>query len=202
MSSVALPPWTYAPWVTSDGPLRPAQTARVGLALVEALREAHQAGIVHRDVKPGNVLLRRDGRVVLTDFGIARFTGDPTLTSTGLLLGSPSYIAPERARGGKPVPASDVWSLGATLYTAVEGRPPFDAGDPLGTLSAVATQPQHGTLALNAAGGGNRTFTVNQPATLPATDQFDLRITSTIVDNTLPGGAASNVAGPCHVTFT
>ncbi|MGI8697985.1 MAG: serine/threonine-protein kinase [Mycobacteriales bacterium] len=127
--------------IRQDGPLTAAQTARVGLALTDALESAHAAGIVHRDVKPGNVLLRTDGRVTLTDFGIARTAGDPSITSTGLLLGSPSYISPERAKGGAPLPASDMWSLGATLYTAVEGRPPFDRGEPFSTLAAVVGEP-------------------------------------------------------------
>jgi serine/threonine protein kinase len=110
------------------------------LCLLDALTAAHAAGIVHRDVKPGNVLVRPDGRVTLTDFGIASTADDPSITSTGLLLGSPAYIAPERARGGSPEPPSDLWSLGATLYTAVEGRPPFDHRDPVATLTAVVTE--------------------------------------------------------------
>jgi hypothetical protein len=130
---------TLAEVVRTDGPLSPRRTAEVGLAVLGALDAAHQQGIVHRDVKPGNVLLRDDGRVVLTDFGIATFTGDSSITSTGLLLGSPSYIAPERARGEVPGPPSDLWSLGATLFTAVEGRAPFDKGQPLPTLTEVVT---------------------------------------------------------------
>ena len=130
---------TLAQVVKSDGPLSPQRTAEIGLALLGALEAAHAQGIVHRDVKPGNVMLRSDGRVVLTDFGIATSTGDSSLTSTGLLLGSPSYIAPERAKGEQPGPASDLWSLGATLFTAVEGRPPYDAGEPLLTVTAVVT---------------------------------------------------------------
>ncbi|HVE73643.1 MAG TPA: serine/threonine-protein kinase [Mycobacteriales bacterium] len=130
---------TLASVVRTDGPLTPQRTAAVGIAVLGALEAAHAEGIVHRDVKPGNVLLREDGRVVLTDFGIATFTGDSSLTGTGLLLGSPSYIAPERARGLSPGPESDLWSLGATLFTAVEGRPPYDAGEPLPTLTAVVT---------------------------------------------------------------
>ena len=126
--------------VAEDGALPPARVAQIGLALLGALETAHAAGIVHRDVKPGNVLLARSGRVVLTDFGIATSTGDASLTSTGLLLGSPAYIAPERARGQAPGPPSDLWSLGATLFTAVEGRPPYDeGGDPLRTVTAVVT---------------------------------------------------------------
>jgi hypothetical protein len=130
---------TLAEVVRTDGPLSPRQTAQIGIAVLGALEAAHEQGIVHRDVKPGNVLLRADGRVVLTDFGIATFTGDASITSTGLLLGSPSYIAPERARGEVPGPASDLWSLGATLFTAVEGRAPFDKGQPLPTMAEVVT---------------------------------------------------------------
>ncbi|MDT7538049.1 MAG: eukaryotic-like serine/threonine-protein kinase [Actinomycetota bacterium] len=130
---------TLAEVVRTDGPLSPRRTAQVGLAVLGALETAHAQGIVHRDVKPSNVLLRDDGRVVLTDFGIATFTGDSSITSTGLLLGSPSYIAPERARGDAPGPPSDLWSLGATLFTAVEGRPPYDKGQPLPTLTEVVT---------------------------------------------------------------
>ncbi len=131
--------------VRTDGPLSPQRVAHVGLALLGALETAHRQGIVHRDVKPGNVLLGPDvgglpGRVVLTDFGIASTAGDASITGTGLLLGSPAYIAPERARGHAPRPPSDLWSLGATLFTAVEGRPPYDGGgDPLLTVTAVVT---------------------------------------------------------------
>lgn len=135
---------TLSEVLRTDGPLSPQRTAQVGLALLGALETAHAEGIVHRDVKPGNVMLCPDdgpdgGRVVLTDFGIASTAGDSSITSTGLLLGSPSYIAPERARGQPPAPASDLWSLGATLFTAVEGRPPYDGGEPLLTVTAVVT---------------------------------------------------------------
>ena len=134
---------TLSQVVRADGPLTPQQTARIGLCLLGALEAAHARGIVHRDVKPGNVLIAElDGpleRVVLTDFGIASSVGDSSITSTGLLLGSPSYIAPERARGQSPAPASDLWSLGATLFTAVEGKPPFDGGNPMLTVTAVVT---------------------------------------------------------------
>ena len=129
--------------VDRDGPLSPQAAARVGLAVLGALRAAHAQGIVHRDVKPSNVLVAAPGphdpagRILLTDFGIASVPGDPRLTSTGLLIGSPGYIAPERARGHEPGPASDLWSLGATLFTAVEGRPPFEGTDPMTTLALV-----------------------------------------------------------------
>ena len=112
--------------VESDGPLPPLRVAEIGVAVLAALRAAHAAGVVHRDVKPGNVLLGDDGRVVLTDFGLATVRGDPSLTLTGMIIGSPAYIAPERGRGGRVRPESDLWSLGATLYLAVEGRTPYD----------------------------------------------------------------------------
>jgi hypothetical protein len=128
---------TLADVIRTDGPLPPRRVAEVGLAVLSALEAAHAEGIVHRDVKPSNVLLRRDGRVVLSDFGIATSTGDASLTSTGLLLGSPSYISPERARGLQPAAASDLWSLGATLLTAVEGRAPYDTGEALTTVTAI-----------------------------------------------------------------
>ncbi|MDQ1674930.1 MAG: eukaryotic-like serine/threonine-protein kinase [Actinomycetota bacterium] len=125
--------------VESEGPLPPARVAAVGLQLLGALDAAHRAGVLHRDVKPGNVLITPEGRVVLGDFGIARLEGDPGLTGTGLVMGSPAYMAPERARGHPVGPASDLWSLGATLYTAVEGRAPFSRDGALPTLTAVVT---------------------------------------------------------------
>ena len=124
-----------------DGPLGSRRAAEVGLAVLDVLRAAHREGILHRDVKPSNVLIADDGRVVLTDFGIAQVEGDPSVTSTGMLVGAPSYISPERARGQKPGPASDLWSLGALLYAAVEGRPPYDRGAAIATLTAVMTEP-------------------------------------------------------------
>ncbi|HEY0360478.1 MAG TPA: serine/threonine-protein kinase [Mycobacteriales bacterium] len=127
--------------VRLDGPLPPHTVAAIGLAVLGALQTAHDAGVLHRDVKPGNVLVGADGRTTLTDFGVARSPGESPLTSTGLLLGSPQYIAPERARGQACGPPSDLWSLGATLYAAVEGRAPFDQGDPLPTMTAIVSEP-------------------------------------------------------------
>jgi serine/threonine protein kinase len=144
---------TLSDVIRSDGPIAPGRAAEIGVCLLDALVAAHGAGIVHRDVKPGNVIVRPDGRVTLTDFGIASTAGDPSITSTGLLLGSPAYIAPERARGGPPEPPSDLWSLGATLFTAVEGRPPFDHPDPMATLTAVVTE-DHGPYQLAGPGLG------------------------------------------------
>jgi tRNA A-37 threonylcarbamoyl transferase component Bud32 len=125
--------------LNEQGPLPPARAAEIGLGVLGALSAAHAEGILHRDVKPANILVGPDGRVVLTDFGIARAADSPTLTADGTVLGSPSYIAPERARGGLSgagAPA-DLWGLGASLYTAVEGRPPFERDGALATLTAV-----------------------------------------------------------------
>jgi serine/threonine protein kinase len=127
--------------IRTDGVLPPQRAAEVALELLGVLAEAHRVGILHRDVKPSNVLVGHDGRVVLTDFGIARVEGDPSVTSTGMLVGAPSYISPERARGGVPGPPADLWSLGATLYAMVEGVPPYDKGSALSTLTAVITEP-------------------------------------------------------------
>jgi hypothetical protein len=128
---------TLSEAVSVHGPLPARRVAEIGLSLLSALEAAHAQGIVHRDVKPSNVLLRRDGRVVLSDFGIAHITGDASVTSTGLLVGSPSYIAPERALGRTSGPESDLWSLGATLFTAVEGRAAYDTGEAFTTMTAV-----------------------------------------------------------------
>ncbi|MGP3981945.1 serine/threonine-protein kinase [Streptomyces sp. KR80] len=127
--------------VRDTGGLTPHRAAEVGLAVLDVLRAAHREGVLHRDVKPSNVLIADDGRVVLTDFGIAQVEGDPSLTSTGMLVGAPSYIAPERARGHKPGPPADLWSLGGLLYASVEGVPPYDKGSALATLTAVMTEP-------------------------------------------------------------
>jgi eukaryotic-like serine/threonine-protein kinase len=126
--------------IREDGPLTPKRAAEVGLAVLDVLKAAHKEGILHRDVKPSNVLIAEDGRVVLTDFGIAQIDGDPSVTSTGMLVGAPSYISPERARGHKPGPPADLWSLGALLYACVEGRPPYDKGSAIATLTAVMTE--------------------------------------------------------------
>lgn len=123
--------------IKSDVPLSPERTARIGLDVLSALEAAHQQGITHRDVKPGNVMIPEDGRAKLADFGIAAVKGDPKLTATGLILGSPSFMAPEQASQDVAGPESDLWALGATLYYAVEGKAPFDRGRPIPTLTAV-----------------------------------------------------------------
>lgn len=125
---------------SETGRIEAREAARIGLHVLGALRAAHAAGVLHRDVKPGNVLLARDARVLLTDFGIAAIEGDSTITRTGELVGSIDYLAPERVRGGQPGPASDLWSLGATLYTAVQGESPFRRSSPISTMQAVVNE--------------------------------------------------------------
>ncbi|CCH16019.1 serine/threonine-protein kinase [Micromonospora lupini] len=143
-------PWIVMEYVASkslqdtlaeDGPVSVAQTIEIGLGVLGALNAAHKAGVMHRDVKPGNVLLGDDGRVVLTDFGLATIPGDPNVTRTGMVLGSPAYISPERAREGTAGPEADLWSLGATLYAAVEGKSPYARPSAIATLAALATEP-------------------------------------------------------------
>jgi tRNA A-37 threonylcarbamoyl transferase component Bud32 len=127
--------------VEADGPLPPERVADIGLKVLDALVAAHKAGVLHRDVKPHNVLIADDGRVVLTDFGLATFDGDSAVTRQGMVMGSPQYVAPERARDGASTAEADMWSLGATLYAAVEGRSPFARPTTLATLTALATAP-------------------------------------------------------------
>ncbi|WP_051467209.1 WD40 repeat domain-containing serine/threonine protein kinase [Actinomadura oligospora] len=126
--------------IRDDGPLPPARVAAIGAQMLDALSAAHAQGIVHRDVKPANVLLDGD-RAILTDFGIAALDGDATLTKSGVLLGTPAYMAPEQVRGHSATAASDLWSLGATLYAAVEGRPPFEGPTHGAIFVAIATEP-------------------------------------------------------------
>nr|WP_246204122.1 serine/threonine-protein kinase [Streptomyces tailanensis] len=131
--------------VRQRGPLSPEQVARIGLAVLDALTAGHRIGILHRDVKPANILLAADAsgdpyaRVLLTDYGIALQpeSREPRLTATAGILGTPGYLAPERARGEPPTPAADLFSLGATLYAAVEGRGPFDRHGEYATLTAL-----------------------------------------------------------------
>ena len=117
--------------VQRDGALTPDEAAPILAQTASALAAAHGAGIVHRDVKPSNILVAPDGQVKLSDFGIARTAADPALTQTGLVTGSPAYLSPEVASGQPATPASDVWSWGATLFHALEGHPPYEVGDNL-----------------------------------------------------------------------
>lgn len=126
--------------VATSGALPVEQAADVGRQVLSALNAAHEAGILHRDVKPSNILLTDDGRAVLTDFGIAMAEGDSSLTKTGMVTGSPSFLAPERVRAAEAGPASDLWSLGATLFASLIGRSPFERGEPMATLVALLNE--------------------------------------------------------------
>jgi eukaryotic-like serine/threonine-protein kinase len=128
---------TLADTVAAQGPLDEAAVADIGRRLLAALRTAHAGGVVHRDVKPANVMLAGGGRVTLTDFGIAQAADDPRLTSTGALIGSPGYMSPERLEGAQVTPAADLWGLGATLYYALQGSGPFQRETTAATISAV-----------------------------------------------------------------
>ncbi|KOG12596.1 serine/threonine protein kinase, partial [Streptomyces viridochromogenes] len=130
--------------MAEEGPLGPCETARIGIGLLAALRQVHARGVLHRDIKPGNVLVETEvtrprgrGRVVLTDFGIAAIQDAKALTMVGMLVGSPDYMAPERISGRPQGPPSDIWSLGATLSAALAGRSPFSRDTTLATLHAV-----------------------------------------------------------------
>ncbi|MEU6842070.1 serine/threonine-protein kinase [Streptomyces sp. NPDC046716] len=131
---------SLADQLDAEGPMPPQRAAHIGAEILAALRAAHGAGVLHRDVKPGNVLLSNDGRIVLTDFGIATVEGTQALTMTGEVIGSPEFLAPERALGRTPGPESDLWSLGVLLYAAVEGHSPFRQDTPLSTLRAVVDE--------------------------------------------------------------
>jgi serine/threonine protein kinase len=137
----ALPGRTLEAALCGQGPRSVGQVTGLGLGLLEVLEATHRAGVVHRDVKPSNVQLCGGGRVVLTDFGIAATTRDGPGDGNGRVSGSPAYMAPEQVQGDKVEPAADLFSLGATLYTAVEGRSPFGRGCPVATLTAVVDEP-------------------------------------------------------------
>ncbi|WP_051515480.1 serine/threonine-protein kinase [Candidatus Blastococcus massiliensis] len=181
--------------VEERGALPPADVARIGLDVLDALGAAHAIGIVHRDVKPANVLVGPDGSGCLTDFGIATTTGDSSLTTQGALIGSPSYMAPERVNGAEPRPPVDLWSLGATLYAAVEGRPPFDRGDAWPTLMSVVSEHPAPMLRAGALGPVLLGLLTKDPAqrTTAATARSQLRA---VVDGRAPAPAAAPAPAP------
>jgi eukaryotic-like serine/threonine-protein kinase len=136
------PSRTLGDIIKEDGPMSPERAAHIGAQVADALSDAHKLGIMHRDVKPGNVLVGDGDHAKISDFGIARAEMDATLTQTGMMTGTPAYLAPEQATGGSPSAASDVWALGATIYAAVEGDPPYGTqGNPLQVLSRIVSEP-------------------------------------------------------------
>ena len=151
-----------------NGVLAPARAARLGLDVLGALGTAHAAGVLHRDIKPGNIFLTADGRAVLTDFGIASVEGQATITRSGMLVGSPGHIAPERLSGERPGPQSDLWSLAATLYEAVEGGRPFRGDSPLSSLTSVLTQDPEPPVRAGALGPLLVGMLARDPASRPA----------------------------------
>lgn len=191
-------PWLVMELVTGGsladrlgrGPLTVPEAARIGRGVLSALRAAHSVGILHRDVKPGNVLLRPDGSPVLTDFGIAGFRDATALTLSGSLVGSPEYVAPERLRGMEGNPASDLWSLGMMLYVAIEGRHPLRRATMLSTLTAVLDEPlpppAHAGPVL---GPALSAVLVKDPAVRPPADHFDRMLAAA-------EGAAPPIATP------
>ncbi|MFE6828131.1 protein kinase [Streptomyces sp. NPDC057690] len=178
--------------VKEDGRVEPTEAARIGLWVLRALRAAHSAGVLHRDVKPGNVLLSHDGRVLLTDFGIAQIEGDSTITRTGEVVGSVDYLAPERVRGQDPGPSSDLWALGATLYTAVEGRSPFRRTSPLTTLQAVVEEEAADPRYAGPLGQVITALLRKDPATRPDTAETE-QLLAEAAEGRRPSGAQAYV---------
>jgi len=156
---------TLADEISDAGQLSPQRVADIGSQLAGALARAHERGIVHRDIKPGNVLIDKAGRPKISDFGIARGKGDEQLTQIGFLTGTPGYLSPELARGGDPHSASDVWALGATLYAAVEGQPPYEPNsNPIALLRTIATQPPRPMTHAGAVGPAIHQMMLEDPA--------------------------------------
>jgi tRNA A-37 threonylcarbamoyl transferase component Bud32 len=162
--------------IRDDGPVHPAHVARIAASVLQALGHAHAAGVVHRDLKPDNIVLTRDGRTVLTDFGIARMAdGGTALTTPGAIPGTPAFMSPEQIEGREVTGAADLWSLGATLHTALEGRQPFDGNTMTELCIAILTRPAPSSLHAGELGpllGGLLAKDVTQRATVPQALQF------------------------------
>jgi hypothetical protein len=171
-----VPATTLADLVRGEGPLEPWRVAEIGLQLAGALEAAHRAGIVHRDVKPGNVMVAEDGGVKLADFGVASLQGDPQLTATGLVIGSPAYMAPEQAAGEPSGPPADFWALGATMYFAVEGEPPFEKASSIATLAAVVNEDPRPTRRAGPLAPVLAALLVKDPAARPSGPQLRARL--------------------------
>ncbi|MBD0671438.1 serine/threonine-protein kinase [Streptomyces sp. CBMA156] len=180
--------------ISQDGTLQPRAAAEVGSQVLAALHRGHQLGVLHRDVKPANVLLERGtGRVVLLDFGIAKYEGSTELTRPGDLVGSPDYLAPERAQGERPGPASDLWGLGATLYAAVEGQSPFRRDSPISTLAAVVDEPLPESRRAGPLGPVLSALMAKDPAERPTADEASRMLAEVQAGHTM--GLKSVAAG-------
>src|SRR6266498_3419235 len=198
---------TLAEIVASEGPLPPERVARIGLQIASTLDAAHRAFIVHRDVKPANVMVAEDGKVWLGDFGIARVQGDPKLTSSGMIVGSPAYMAPEQANGHDSGPETDLWGLGVTMYYAVEGRAPFERGNSLATLTAVVNEPPRPLRRAGALAPIIMSLLAKDPAGRPALRQVRVRLARINTPGRQPATAAQPAVpvplpGPSTPTLT
>ena len=182
-----LPPRSLAEVIREEGPLPADRAARTGLRLLEALSAAHAVGVLHRDVKPANVLFDATGRAVLTDFGIASLEGEVSMTTTGTVVGSPGYVAPERALGRPPSPASDLWSLGVTLAAAVHGRSPFEKDTPLATVVAAMQDPLPQAVVTGPLGDVIDRLLAKDPSERPDVDEAR-RLLEAAASGTAPAG--------------
>ncbi|MDX2678336.1 serine/threonine-protein kinase [Streptomyces sp. NY05-11A] len=194
--------YTY-PWIVMElveggslqnrlerGPMTPVEAARVGRGVLSALRAAHAVGIEHRDVKPANVLLRPDGRPVLTDFGIAAVRESAGLTATGAVIGSPDFMAPERVSGKEGGPAADLWSLAMLLYVAVEGHHPLRRASTLATLAAVLGEDVPVPLRAGPLTGVLTALLVRDPEVRPDAAEVDRMLAAVTEDAPAPPGWA------------
>jgi len=187
---------TLGELVRTRGALPPQQAASIGQQVLSALRAAHDAGIVHRDVKPGNIMVGANGRVKLTDFGIATAIDDPRLTSSGMIVGSPAFMAPERLNGHEALPASDLWSLGATLFLAVEGKMAFDRPTTAATMNAILNEVPYLTRVQGPLASAIMGLLVANPEGRISYDQAG-HLLGIAAQNTPPGGPGTAVySGP------
>lgn len=185
---------TLADLVKDGGALTPSRAAEIGLEILGTLRQAHDNGIIHRDVKPANVMIPADGPVKLADFGIASLQNDPRLTASGLILGSPAFMAPEQAHEGISSPATDLWGLGATLFFAVCGEPPFDKGQAIPTLTAVLSEEPQITENAGALRPVIEALLQKNPADRPSTEEAEAMLTSVADGNASPTRVETAVA--------
>ena len=186
--------------VKTEGPLPPQRVASIGLDVLAALQVAHRQGITHRDVKPGNVMIP-DGKAKLADFGIASVKGDPKLTATGLILGSPSFMAPEQASQDTSGPESDLWALGSTLYYAVEGVPPFDKGQAIPTLTAVVHDDPRPMEKAGPIAPAITALLAKRPEDRPSAGELQSMLEAVVAGAGSPTSAATAVAAPATATM-